>query len=1061
MRTRIQSIAKGASLIAFFIVFSAVASAQLTITAPCPAPIAYTGQAYSLPVTVSGSFAGPLTYTLTGSLPPGISLNSPGTISGTATSTGTYAFSVKVVDSSDPSNFATYTCNIVVRQGLTLTTAACPAPPALIGVPYSFTVGVAGGQPSYFWELNEGGSLPPGVTLNSSTGVISGTPGGTGVYTVDVLVFDQLDESVEYNCSLTVNTFAITAPCPGLAGVIGVPYSFAISVAGNPSYFFGLSWSLGNTILPPGLTLNTQTGVISGIPSAIGTYPVSITVTNPGEVAEIHTYNCNIVIAPPALNITTACPITSIPATLSASGGLGSYTFTIIGFLPANLTLTGNTITGQLTAPQGSYGFTIQVTDGQQTVQKACSIVVNPPALQITSGCPALPAPQGATFSFTFTAIGGSNDYVWSTKPALPVGLTLNSTTGVVSGTPTGPPGTVSFTVQVASGTTTTSIPCSITIAPPRLTLTSTCPGNGTIGTPYGPFVLTAAGGLGVGTYTFSVQGNLPPGVSFAVDTFSGTPTTTGTYVFSFAVVSGQQTATSVGCSVVISPPPLKITGNCPTANLPVGGPVSISFGATGGQLPYSYNFAGPAWLTVNTSGPAPILSGTPGPNDTGTVDISVIVTDGAKSTASLRCTLTIVSAPLQIVGTCPASVSSGAPISVPVSATGGVAPYGWTLTGNSGLSLASQQGATNSVTGTAPTALGAYSFILTLSDSVKSPSANLTCNLTVQLPRLQIGGVCPASTLDLPLKLSVPLTATGGQAPYAWTVSGPTWIGLSSATGATTNVTNPAAPDAAGSFTFSVTLNDSASSTPAVFSCTSSINPPPPPTVVVAGLALQPSLLQTTSASVQTATAALLPLSGTVQLTFLPNAFGITDNPQVYFDGGSRTASFTIAAGQTSFTLPNVQQGTDAGTIHLEIIDLKQAGIEALATPHPFAELMVPREAPVIATTAVTFSNETATGFDVVISGFSTPRDMKSVTLTFAAASGATLNGSTSFTVDISSLFTTYYSSAASQLVGSLFSNLHVPVTTTGDKTAIGSVTVTLTNSVGASQAITVSRSS
>ena len=1060
MRIRIQSIVKGAALIASFVVFSTAAWAQslLTITAPCPAPIAYTGQPYSFPITVTGNGSDPLTYSLTGSLPPGVSLNSPGTISGTPTATGTYAFSVTVKDTVD-NRTATYSCNIVVRQGLTLTTTACPAPPGLIGVPYSFTVGVTGGQPSYSWEFGSGTSLPSGMTLDSSTGVISGTPGGTGTYNIDVLVNDQLDQFVEYNCSFSVGTFAITAPCPGLTGVIGVPYSFAISVAGNPSYFNGLSWSLGNTILPPGLTLNTQTGVISGIPSAIGTYPVSISVTNPGEVAEVHTYNCNIVITPPPLNITTACPITSIPAALTASGGLGSYTFTIIGFLPANLTLTGNTITGQLTAPPGSYGFTIQATDGQQTVQKACSITVNPPSLQITSGCPALPLPQGSTFSFTFTAIGGQGSYVWSIQPALPAGLTLNSTTGVLSGTPTGPPGTVNFTVQVSSGGTSTSIPCSITIAPPRLVLTSTCPGNGTIGTPYGPFVLTAGGGLGAGTYTYSVQGNLPPGVTFAVDTISGTPTTTGTYVFSFSVVSGQQTATSQGCSVLISPPPLKITGNCPTANLPSGSPVSISFGATGGQAPYSYTFSGPAWLTVNTTGPAPVLSGTPGPNDTGTANIAVTVTDSVKSTASFQCTLTIVSAPLQIVGSCPTNVTSGAPISVPVSATGGVAPYTWVLTGNSGLSLAASQGATNSVTGTVPTSLGNYSFTLTLSDSAKSPSANLTCNLTVQLPRLQIGGTCPAPTLDLPLKLSVPLTATGGQSPYAWKASGPTWIGVSSATGATTSVINPTAPDAAGSFTFSVTLSDSASSTPAVFSCTSSINPPPPPTVVVAGLTLQPSLLQTTTASVQTATAALLPLTGTVQLTFLPNAFGITDNPQVYFDGGSRTASFTIAAGQTSFALPNVQQGTDAGTIHVEIIDLKQGGIAALATPHPFAELVVPREAPVIATTDVSFSNETANGFDVVISGFSTPRDMKSVTLTFTAASGATLNGGTSFTVDITSLFTTYYSSAASQLVGSMFSNLHVPVTTTGDKTAIGSVTVTLANSSGSSAAITKSR--
>jgi len=195
------------------------------------------------------------------------------------------------------------------------------------------------------------------------------------------------------------------------------------------------------------------------------------------------------------------------------------------------------------------------------------------------------------------------------------------------------------------------------------------------------------------------------------------------------------------------------------------------------------------------------------------------------------------------------------------------------------------------------------------------------------------------------------------------------------------------------------------------------------------------------------------------VTLSFIPNAFGITDNPQVTFNGGSRTASFTIAPGQTSFTLPTIQEGTDAGTIQLQVTDLEQGGVNVLTAPYPTSDLVIPREAPVVASTDVSFADEVTNGFTVVINGLSTPRDVQSVTLAFTAAAGASLSGTTSFTLNVSSLFSTYYSSAASQMVGSQWQGLQVPVTTTGDKTAIGSVAVTVTNSVGNSQTITLQR--
>jgi hypothetical protein len=106
-----------------------------------------------------------------------------------------------------------------------------------------------------------------------------------------------------------------------------------------------------------------------------------------------------------------------------------------------------------------------------------------------------------------------------------------------------------------------------------------------------------------------------------------------------------------------------------------------------------------------------------------------------------------------------------------------------------------------------------------------------------------------------------------------------------------------------------------------------------------------------------------------------------------------------------------------------------------------------------------MTFENETATGFDIVISGYSLTRDLTTATIAFSASAGASLEGSSSFSVDVSAIARAFYTSAASVPGGSAFTGLRLPVSVDGDKTAIGAVTVTVSNSAGASDPITKSR--
>jgi len=167
---------------------------------------------------------------------------------------------------------------------------------------------------------------------------------------------------------------------------------------------------------------------------------------------------------------------------------------------------------------------------------------------------------------------------------------------------------------------------------------------------------------------------------------------------------------------------------------------------------------------------------------------------------------------------------------------------------------------------------------------------------------------------------------------------------------------------------------------------------------------------------------------------------------------------NFTVAAGATVGVLPNngaLQQGTTAGTITVTMTALTAAGASVLPQPAPSLSVVVPPLPPVVKSVSIT--DVTSTGFNVQMTAYSTPRDLLQATFKFNAASGADLNGSTPAPVSLSSTAQTYFSSANGAAGGGTFV-LTVPFTYSGDTSALGTVTATLTNSVGASSSLTSS---
>ncbi len=365
---------------------------------------------------------------------------------------------------------------------------------------------------------------------------------------------------------------------------MGTPYSQGLSASGGTGSY---TWSISSGSLPAGLSL--AGGTIGGTPTAPGTASFTVQVTDSANTTA--TQPLSIAVAPATLSVSTTSLAGGTVGTpysqgLSASGGTGSYTWSVSsGSLPAGLSLAGGTIGGTPTAP-GTASFTVQVTDSANTTAtQPLSIAVAPATLSVSTT--SLPGGTvGTPYSQGLSASGGTGSYTWSVSSgSLPAGLSLAG--GTIGGTPTAP-GTASFTVQVTdSANTTATQPLSIAVAPAPLSVSTTSLAGGTVGTPYSQG-LSASGGTG--SYTWSVSsGSLPAGLSLAGGTIGGTPTAPGTASFTVQVTDSANTTATQPLSIAVAPAPLNVS----TTSLPggtVGTPYSQGLSASGGTGSYTWS---------------------------------------------------------------------------------------------------------------------------------------------------------------------------------------------------------------------------------------------------------------------------------------------------------------------------------------------------------------------------------------------------------------------------------------------------------------------------------------
>jgi subtilisin family serine protease len=318
---------------------------------------------------------------------------------------------------------------------------------------YSQTLAATGGTTPYTWSVGSG-ALPAGLSLDPNTGALTGTPAElAGTYSFTAQVTDAASQTATKTLALNLADPLAVSTTSLPDATVGVPYSQTVAGTGGKAPY---SWSVATGSLPPGLTLDAATGDVTGTPTTPGSFPFTVQATDSASQARTASQALSIVVAPEPLVITT----TSLPGgavgqsysqTLAATGGQGSYTWSVsAGSLPPGLAL--NALTGVVSgtpASAGTFSFSAQVGDGSQTDTQALSIAVAaaPPLTITTTTFPQ--GTVGVTYSSTATASGGTGPYTWSLLSGhLPPGLSLDSTTGAVSGKPT-KKGTYSFTLRV------------------------------------------------------------------------------------------------------------------------------------------------------------------------------------------------------------------------------------------------------------------------------------------------------------------------------------------------------------------------------------------------------------------------------------------------------------------------------------------------------------------------------------------------------------------------------------------------------------------------------------
>jgi hypothetical protein len=245
---------------------------QLTVVSPVsistPTLAAgVSGVTYSSTLSASGGLS-PYTWAIAaGVLPSGLYFyTSTATVSGIPTVTGSFNLTFSVKDTLAQTALKSFLLTVV--PPLDISTLSLPN--GAVGIAYSTSLTAANGVAPFTWSVSSDAppALPPGLSLDQATGVVSGTPTLSGSYTMTFHVRDSQDADKDKDFTIVIVPILTITTSSLPAGLVGVMYSVTLAAYGGAK---PLTWSVTGA-LPSGLSFNTSTAVLSGIPLASGSF---------------------------------------------------------------------------------------------------------------------------------------------------------------------------------------------------------------------------------------------------------------------------------------------------------------------------------------------------------------------------------------------------------------------------------------------------------------------------------------------------------------------------------------------------------------------------------------------------------------------------------------------------------------------------------------------------------------------------------------------------------------------------------------------------------------------
>jgi len=419
----------------------------------------------NLPVTTGGSAT---SYSVTPALPAGLGLDtSTGTISGTPTVPTPMAG--YLVTATGPMGYATVGVTITVNAGGN----AGVIPP--FGLTYTlgtatYTQGVAitpnsptssgGAVASY----SVSPALPSGLTFSPTTGVIGGNPTAVSPSASYTVTASNAAGSTTLSLGITVDPAVI--PPAGLNFAVN-PSVYAVGVAitpNPPSTSGGVAASYAvSPDLPNGLTLDQATGILSGTPTtSTATTVYTITAMNSAGRATVGlTLTVLAAVVPPMALSYPANPVAygmgrAVAPNLPSCSGGAVASYSVQPDLPDGLSMDQATgiISGTPTTPAAPSVYTVVATNSAGTASVSLNLTVNanevPPGSLAYRVNPALYT-AGMAMPPNPPSCRGGAVTTYSVSPALPTGLSLNTLTGIISGTPTIVTNTMIYTITATN----------------------------------------------------------------------------------------------------------------------------------------------------------------------------------------------------------------------------------------------------------------------------------------------------------------------------------------------------------------------------------------------------------------------------------------------------------------------------------------------------------------------------------------------------------------------------------------------------------------------------------